>query len=171
MNETNPHSRNNKQEKTKQEFEKISFIELTKTLYENENEEKKREIENNIKEKKLRFPNLSHLYLEISRKAANLLVEHEKNRENLENGYSNLLELISKTLEIKPIPPEKSTEQEKETQHLWKNRDLCNEAMSHYVRQIQNLRDRKHRSFTLCLSLLAIGISIFLPIILKIWFP
>ena len=145
MNETNPHSKNNTQ--------------------------KKREIEKNIKEKKLRFPNLSHLYLEISRKAANLLVKHEKNRKNLENGYSNLLELISITLEIEPILPKNGKEREKETLHLWKNRELCNEAMSHYVRQIQNLREKKHRRFTLGLGFSAIGISIFLPILLKFCLP
>jgi len=169
MNESNPQNKDSQQNNIESEFKKTYFNELIETLYEDETPEnkemKKEKIEESLKKKELRFPHISHLYLEISRKAAILLVKHIGQRKVLEKGYSNLLELISETLKLTPDFPKKDDgeidedKREKETLHLWKNRDLLNDAMSHYVREIQRLREIKHKRWTIRLSILAIIIS------------
>ncbi len=159
------------------EFIETSFEDLIEKLIEDSPVVKREEIKENLNNKKLEFPNIAHLYLEITREANSFLVKHENCRNNLEKGYSNLLKLISETLNIDTIPPKDEkgepdeVKRDRQLQSLWKNREQLNETMSHYVRQIQNLRDKKHRRRTIGLSFIAIVISIFFPIILKIYFP
>ena len=158
-------------------FTETSFEDLTKKLINDSPEAKKEEIKENLKKNKLEFPSIIHLYLEISRKANSLLVNHEKCRSDLEKGYSNILKLISNTLNIKPIPPKDKDgniddpKRDRLVQSLWENRNQLNETMSHYVRQIQNLREKNYKRITIYLGSIALFISLFLPIILKICFP
>lgn len=167
MNENNPQDKNSQQNNNRSEFKKIEFEELIKTLYEKieDNkikEDEKKKIEKSLKKKKMRLQHIAHLYLGISRIAADFLVKYVNKRKNMEKGYINLLELISETLNLTPDFLKKADGKidekirEIETQHLWKNRELLNDAMSHYVREIQRLRDIRHRRRTLGLSLLAI---------------
>lgn len=116
----------------------------------------------------------------ISRIAADFLVTYKDQRENLEKEYFNLLELISKTLKLTPEFPKKENgkiddnKREIETLHLWKNRELLSDAMSHYVREIQRLRDKNHKRWTIGFSIFAIGISVvgvIVQIILGLYFP
>lgn len=159
------------------EFKETSFEELTKKLIEDSHEEKRKEIKENLEKNKLEFPSITYLYLEITRKANYLLVNHENCRSNLEKGYSNILELISKTLKIETIQPKDDNgetdenKRDRQLHSLWKNREQLNETMSHYVRQIQNLRDKKHRRITIGLGVCAIVVSVVFPVILKFCIP
>ena len=159
------------------EFQEISFKDLTKMVIKDSSEEIKTEFRMNLDNNKLKFPSITHLYLEIAREANSLLVKHENCRSNLEKGYSNILKLISKTLNIETIQPTDENEKideikrDRQLQSLWKNREQLYETMSHYVRQIQNLREKKHRRFTKYLSLAAFIISIILPFIVNYFLP
>ena len=159
------------------EFKETSFEDLTKKLIKDSPKEKEKEIKENLKKNELEFPDIIHLYLEITRKANSLLVDHEKCRRDLEKGYSNILKLISTTINIKTIPPRDkdgnidNIKRDRLVHSLWENRNQLNEIMSHYVRQIQNLRKKNYKRVTIYLSSIALFISIFLPIILKICYP
>lgn len=162
---------------TGSEFKETSFEDLKEKLILDSPEAKKEEIKENLKKNELEFPSIIHLYLEITRKANSLLVNHEKCRSDLEKGYSNILKLISNTLNIKTIQPKDKdgniddTKRDRLVRSLWENRNQLNETMSHYVRQIQNLREKNYKRITIYLSSIAISISIFFPIILKICYP
>ena len=158
-------------------FKKTSFEDLTNMLIQASSVEKRERINLDLKNNKLEFPNIAYLYLEITRKANSILVDQENYRSNLEKSYSNILNLISKTLNIETIQPKDESGEidgeirDRQLRSLWKDREQLNETMSHYVRQIQNLREKKYSRITIYLSVMAIIISLVLPVILKFFFP
>lgn len=161
----------------KSEFKETSFEDLTEKLIEDSLEVKKNKIKENLESHKLEFPSIAYLYMGITRIASSFLVDHENDKSNLEEGYSNILKLISKTLKVETIQPKNKNGQidndirDRQLQSLWKNREQLNETMSHYVRQIQNLREKEDRRITQYLSSAAIIISIILPFILNYFLP
>ena len=145
---------------------KIKFDELAKKLIDDSEEKERKKIEEGLKKNQLDFSSITHLYHLITITASKFLVDYEKNRQNLENGYSNILELLSTTLNIKTDPPRDNNgvidhvKRDPLVHSLWENRNQLNEVLSHYVIQIQNLRTLEFRKNTIKYSLIAIIVSI-----------
>ncbi len=123
-----------------------------------------------MKREELEFPRLSHLYLLISNRTFEFLKKYEKNQDNLEKGYSNLLYLIAETQKYRPIiidsgKPNTNSQgwevqdRETQTQHLFQNQKKLNDAMDHYVRQIEFLRTRRFEKKTINHSYILVTIA------------
>lgn len=154
-------------------YEEIKFDDLKKELIVDSEELMRENIEKGLNENKLDLSSITHLYHLITKKACNFLVKFENNIEDLEDGYSNILNLISITLKIKTDPPRDKTGEIDEkkrkplVESLWENRNQLNEIMNHYIKQIQNLRTLEFRKITKKSTLYAIIISA-IPIIISI---
>ncbi len=133
-------------------------------------EEVEKKITEDIKEGKLEFPRLSHLYLLISNKTIEFLEKYKDIEDDLQKGYSNILYLINETQKYrpiiieygKPIPeslPWEVQDRETQTQHLFQNQEKLNRAMDHYVRQIEFLRTRRFEKKTLRTSYISATIA------------